>query len=549
MKTIVRTLMFFLIPGIPICVLAQEGRIEVDPGDKPLLIRGWVADDNSFVGNVRVTLRGIAADSKPVKLSILPSDLKRTQGAEIIGRQQVAVGGITELSPELPTTIPVKVSGIKEYGEYKGKLELLLAGQPRERAETIDFTVIAELKPSLTALTGSDSVKANVVDCNSNCWLARLLLPASNFQDVYEVSFEKPVAARVDITDKALVVRGDKTQFQLTDAHLTFPLPALSSAPPPAQPGQVSVGNQPQSSSEKRFITVPVTLSRSTLPPDHYSGAIYLSVAGQAANVKVPVDLNVRVGPLLPLLFLIGGILLGKLFKYMQEKGNPQADALVSLNRIRFRLQSAHADDRALIEPMLAQANTFINENHIDQATPLIKLIESRLETLNELRTIEARLAGKQHPKVQEVIDHIRQARELIALQEDAKVKTHTDAISAALVELATTMMGSDNKPDPDILEATERAKTAEAQTNRAAFAAPAPAAPTKMDRIRNGLAWLTGMSDEVRAGATLWLLRPSLWLLLLVALIALGMKSLYVDNPVFGASSFDYLSLVFLGA
>jgi hypothetical protein len=271
-------------------------------------------------------------------------------------------------------------------------------------------------------------------------------------------------------------------------------------------------------------------------------------VAGQAANVKVPVDLNVRVGPLLPLLFLIGGILLGKLFKYMQDKGNPQADALVSLNRIRFRLQSAHADDRALIEPMLAQANTFINENHIDQAKPLIELVESRLATLIELRAIEARMAGKQHPKVREILDHIKQARELIQLQDDVNVKTHMDAIKAALVELSTTMMGPDDQPDPDILEATERAKTAEAQTNRAAFAAPAPAAPTKMDRVRNGLAWLTGISDEVRAGATLWLLRPLLWLLLLVALIALGMKSLYVDNPVFGASSFDYLSLVFWG-
>jgi hypothetical protein len=535
---------------LPFYASAQEARLEVDPGDKPLVIKGWVGEDNSFVSNIRVTLRGLAQGATPLKLSILPSDLKRTQGNELIGRQLVDTPKEMALTPDLPTTIQVKVTGIKEYGEYKGKIELLLAGQLRESAETIDFTVVAEVRPSLTLLPEADRVKANLVNC-LGCWLARLLLPASNFQNVYELRFEKPVAAPLTITDKTFAVRGDKTQFQLTENHLSLALPTSSPSPSSLQTGQPPTGvqSQPSTETDKRFITVPVTLNYDALPADHYTGTIYLSVKGQPAAVKVPVDLNVRVDPLWPLLFLIGGIILGKLVKYMQDKGNPKADALVSVNRIEYRLQSAHDDDRAIIAPMVAEARRRINEDQVEQATPLIKSIEARLATLNELREIEGRLVGKeQHPTVQEIIGHINQARERIRLGQDAEVKTLVDTIKTALVGLSTTMMGDNDEPDPNIVDASNHAKTAAAATNRATLIAPPAAPPTLGQRIRNGLVWLTGLSDVVRAEATLWILRPLLWILLILCLIALGMKSLYVDNPIFGASSFDYLSLVFWG-
>jgi hypothetical protein len=547
MKNLMRLLPILLL--LPAFASAQEAKLEVDPGDRQLVIKGWLGEDNSFVGNIRVTLHGVAQGATPPKLSILPSDLKRTQGNELIGRQLVDLPKEMALTPELPTTIPVKVTGIKEYGEYKGKIELLLAGQSRESAETIDFTVVAEVHPTLTLLTESDRVKANLVNCNNDCWLARLLLPASSLQGGYELRFEKPVAAPLIIVDKAFAVKGEKTQFQLTEKHLSIALPSPSPSASPLQAGQPQTGEQSQSLTDSRFITVPVTLDYGALPPDHYTGTIYLSLKGQTASIKVPVDINVRSGPLWPLLFLLGGIILGKLVKYMQDKGNPKADALVSVNRVEYRLQSAHEDDRAIIAPMVAEARRRINEDDVEQVTPLIKSIEARLATLNELREIEARLVGKeQHPVVQEIKGHIQQARELIRLGQDADVKTHVDAIKTALVGLSTTMMGDDQQPNPDIMEAFTSAKTAAAATDRATMIAPAAGPPTRWRRIRNGLVWLTGVSDEVRTEATLWILRPLLWLVLILGLIALGMKSLYVDNPIFGASSFDYLSLIFWG-
>ena len=124
-------------------------------------------------------------------------------------------------------------------------------------------------------------------------------------------------------------------------------------------------------------------------------------------------------------------------------------------------------------------------------------------------------------------------------------MKKLVDVIQSTLVTLSTTMMGDEDVPDPNIERAKENAKTAATAANRTASIAP-PAKPHS--RGRQFLAQLSGISDDLRTEASLWLLRPLLWLVLLLGLIALGMKSLYVDNSIFGASSFDYISLVFWG-
>jgi hypothetical protein len=66
---------------------------------------------------------------------------------------------------------------------------------------------------------------------------------------------------------------------------------------------------------------------------------------------------------------------------------------------------------------------------------------------------------------------------------------------------------------------------------------------------VRSWLSRLSGVSGEFSTEATLWLARPLMWLVLLLGLVALGLKTLYVDNPVFGASPFtDALGLIFWG-
>jgi hypothetical protein len=541
MKPLTLTLLLPLLFLLPAHARAQNGKVEVDPGDTPLSIKGRVGEEEGFVAGMRLTLRDAPQSSGPVKLIVLPSDLRSARGAVLIGRQQVTVTGEQTLTPETPSNFQVKVTGVKEYGEYTGKIELLLAGQSREKATVVPLTVVAEVRPALTLLPESDKLKANLVNCRTTCWLARMLLPASNFQNRLQLHFEKPLAAPLEIIDKTFLVKGERTQFELTDAHMTITQPSPEQAP--------AAGPSPQPLSDKRYVDLKVELTQADIPVDHYTGAVYMKVAGVDSDVKVPVDVSVRMGPLPPLFFLLVGILLGRLFKYMREKGNPKADALVSLSRVEYRTQSADPADSNIIRPALERARGLINEDQVERAVPLIKSADSRLATLNELRDIEARLTGNQHPKAREVVRNLSEARELLRQGEDAEAAKTLVAIKEVLVKLSVTMMGADDQPDPSIVAASESAGAAAAASIRAAqvVSASAPAADWK--GVRGWLAWLTGLSDEIRSEATRWLLRPMLWLFLLLSLVVLGMKTLYVDNPVFGSDPFtDFTSLIFWG-
>src|SRR6185369_11629453 len=125
MKIFTPVLSALLVVSFSLTARSQE--IEVDPGDSKITIKGFTGDDASFNGDVRVTLRN--ANQATPKLLLLPSHLQRTDGGAQINRGQVQVGEGVTLSPDVPTTIPIKVTGVKAPGEYKGKLELLLAGQ------------------------------------------------------------------------------------------------------------------------------------------------------------------------------------------------------------------------------------------------------------------------------------------------------------------------------------------------------------------------------------------------------------------------------------
>src|SRR5215212_7641435 len=94
---------------LPLTVRGREGSLVVEPGDNPFIIRGWVGDENSFIGNIGVTLEGAAQNPSPMKLNIYKTDLKLVGGVEMIGRQAVAITGDQTVTPGVPSTYQVKV--------------------------------------------------------------------------------------------------------------------------------------------------------------------------------------------------------------------------------------------------------------------------------------------------------------------------------------------------------------------------------------------------------------------------------------------------------
>lgn len=540
----------FLFLMLLLPLTAQGQTLVIDQGDDPLVIKGWIGDDNSFIGNLGVTLEG-AQGSNAVKLNIYKSDLKTADGSEKIDRQSVAVTGDANLMPNVTVTYQVKINGVREAGEYTGKIDLVLGEQARTTAKSIKLTVIASVRPSLTLLAENDRLRANLVDCKNDCWLADLLLPASAFQEKLDLTFEKALAAPLVISDIAILVKGDQTGFRLGPDKLIISTNELRESPPPAaedQPSPQSAGSPTPSGSpsltNKKYYTLPVSILRKEVAPDHYTGSVYLSVAGQSNVLKVPVDFNVRSGPFWPLVMLLISILIGRLFKFMKDKGNAIADALKLINRLEFRLRDVDPKDAEIIKPMLESARDLVHQQKPADAVTAANAISGRLTALGELRQIQARLARmEQTPAVIAILSDLNQARENIRFQQDDKAATLITKIKDALVALPPAP-GVIDIDDTDLRDAIARA---DAASDSMAELKTGP--KVERNRFRDALVVLSGVSDEFRTEATLFLVRPLLWLALLLGLLALGLKTLYVDNPIFGANPFiDYLGLLFWG-
>src|SRR5215213_1526074 len=541
----------FLFAILLLPLTTQGQTIVIDPGDDPLVIKGWIGDDNSFIGNLGVTLEGAQQGSNSIKLNIYRSDLKMVGGSEMIGRQSVVVTGDANLLPNATVTYQVKINGVREAGEYSGKIDLVLGEQARSTAKSVTVTVIASVRPSLTLMAENDRLRANLVDCEYDCWLAKILLPASAFQEKLDLTFEKPLAAPVAISDIAILVKGDQTGFKLDADKLKISPNELRESQPPAaknQPSPQSAGTPAPSGSpsltSKKYYTLPITILRTEVAADHYTGSVYLTVAGQSNALKVPVDFNVRSGPFWPLVMLLVSILLGRLFKFMQDKGNAIADALQLINRLEFRLRDANPDDAAIIKPMLGAARDLLHQEKAAEAVTAANAISARLSALGELRQIQARLEGMQPTEpVTAILTDINQARETIRLQQDEKTKTLITKIKDALEALAK-IPGVVDTDDTDLKDAIKKADSASAS-----MAVLGAGRKQVRHRLRDALVVLSGLSDEFRTEATLFLARPILWFALLIGLLALGLKTVYVDNPVFGANPFtDFLGLMFWG-
>ncbi len=513
-------------------VAAQEVvRIEVDPADTPLTIQGWVGEENAFVGNLRLTAVGGDVET----FTFLTSDLELAGGEEIIGRQQITLSGSTALAENVPQNFQVLVNGITVPGVYEGTLTLLLPGQTGEEAVTVPVTVVARARPLLTALPGTSNLSLQLVNCapGPDCWLARLFLPRSAFLDLWSLQFDNQTEAPVNVEDVEAVVLGEGTGYQLTAAALTPPEAVTLPA--------------------DEIVSLPLLLNRGAMPPDHYTGRLYLTLEGQRGRLSIPVDVNVRVGPFWPLVALLLGIVLGRLFKYMQERGGPQAEALAKVNDLEVRVQGLHPEDQEILIPMVERLRQAVYQEKLEIVEAQIKAIDSRQKALTKLRNIAKDIVGNQHPNVALIQDKIAQTRLLIGQQQDAQASEVLQEIRTLLQGLGSGIMEASRGPDTDVINATAEAAAAASAVGRAAEIPPLRRLrdiSKAQERLQRFLIGLSGLSDQIRAEATLWLVRPLLYLALLFGLVAVGMSSLYLESgATFGADPFaDYLGLLLWG-
>ena len=516
-----------------VCSVAaqNEGGIVVDEDDTPLDITGFLGEGGSFEGNLRLT--SIQGDVE--SFIFLASDLISEDGGHVVGRQHVSIVGDTTLDADIPKNFKITITGIEAPGVYNGKLEILERGGERENALVVPLRVIAKAQPSLSPLPGTDRVQLKLVR-SLRPWkysFSDIFLHDSAFLDVYKLKFKNDVQAAVRVLDSKVVLLGEHTGHQLTGDELSLEQEDLTIGA-----GEIGV--------------LQMKIDRPNIPPDHYTGDVYISVEGMAGWLTVPVDLYMRNPPLFPSLVLVFGIVLGRLVQYMKERGTPQAEGLRKVYVLRAKIEKAHEDDRKALEPMVDRAKKMTYGADLDKLDGELHAIEKRLEVLNKIRIIEEEdLKGRENdPIAKQVIANIKRVRKQVERGEDEKVSTLMKELDPLLTKLDSNLMGTgaDNAERKKIEQAKDRAKEAE---EAASDAAETPTRPVP-SRLRRGGEWvlklLTG--SAIPAEVSLWFIPPFLYITLIVGLYFVGMGSIYVDKGLsFGANPLaDYMGLFLWG-
>jgi len=516
---------------IPDRVIAEEPVLTVAPGDSPLVIRGTLdGQTTAFSGNVRLTV----TISDVTELRFLPSDVHHAGDTTVaIDRSNVTIPAGMGLSNGQPRDVRVTVNNVTRPGDYSGELKFLLPGQTEDKALVIKLMMHIDAKPKVQPVQPNMSFQ--VVRCQTpiDCAIATWLLPDSVVREDWTVHLDNQTLAAAEITDATVVMRGDKT----------------GNAVPP---GDINLG-VPHILPASKVEPISLTIHRNRLSPDRYQGTLRFKLKGTDDPVTVNVDLNVRDGPVWPLLVVLMGIIVGRLARGMETQ---EAQKQVKLLP-RFYQARADAD-----KVQNAPAKTYL--------TKLLQDVKSKIEAATE--TEEALLQALE--RLQARIDLLVNLEEL----ESQLVKLGLDALNAELkpkIQAARRALLDEKVEEAERLRGEVEARLRDAQkdgTMGAAadlfevllnvfhdngvklVAAEEAEPPTRPGGDRWGwLARLVAMlsgAKVIGAEVRYWLIRPLLFTILLVGLALLGLQTLYVNaGSTFGADGlYDYLGLFLWG-
>ena len=323
----------------------------------------------------------------------------------------------------------------------------------------------------------------------------------------------------VKISGAAVVLRGEKSGYSPTGQEVSLDPITL-----PAR--QVS--------------HTTLHIHRNSLNPDRYQGSIRLKVENSDDPVKVNATIEVRYGPILPLLVILLGVVVGRLALAMQT---PEAQMQMRLfgryhSLFHESQEVKNPDARAKLDEDLQEIYKQINlaNKTESELTKDLDKIEAFIDFMVRLEGLEA--------KVRKLEDDDAKQR-LLGKLESARQKI---------------LAGKIDEAKPLLKEVEDDLSTASRQPAVAAEESRLMAALNRLDRIYQApsmapwwgprvMAWLAG-TQITSLELKYWLLRPLLFLLLLVLLSLAGLKALYVDGgSIFGASGiYDFLGLFLWG-
>lgn len=508
---------------------ASKVHFRIEPSSDPLAIDKPWGEDAKYVRTFLITAENGAIDG----LRLLASHLQKKGGGPDLDQSNITfkhnnavIRDDLSFAENETKGIEVSVSAIEHPGTYEGVILIKKRGQPIAQAQKLNLIVTASETPQLEWQTGSDALDLKLTNCPPwTCWLASVLLPQAFFQEHRNLQIKNEGTSAAQDFKMSTQLYGEHTGQQLTNQLYLETTKAL-------QPGEIS--------------DLSLRIARSEIAPDHYTGALEFTV-DNGDVVSIPVDIKVRSGPLGVVIVIFVGILIGRLAKYMQDHGGPQAEALKSIYALQAEVEGTliHQDVN-LLASLLKKCKNEVHENRLASAKQQMDAIRAKMQVLAQVRSIETALSKMNGTEVDAVRDKIRNLRSTIEIANDTTgaYEAINEAFTNLKVKAASPLDESSQRQIESAL-ASSRDSSAKIKT----ILARTTETPAQ-SKTRERLAIFAGLSNEVRAEATLWVVRPVLYCVLILGLVFVGLETLYFkEGEVFGVNRvFDYVGIFIWG-
>jgi hypothetical protein len=364
-------------------------------------IGGVISRPESFKAALRV--KATRAGRKPY---FLPSgDLVSSAGS---AKRRIVAGevAIENRTEPLPfdrkkgkgrwRSIPVEVRDVRFAGEYEGGLELGSGGCK------VHFSLTVEDGADLALVgAGTKAVRLKLVTCrHATCafgsvgaWANSLINSASSRRDSVAVSVENASQSPAEITSVQVVLSREVGGDALSEKALVSPAKAY-------------VG--PQGAR-----TLPaIGIDRGEISPGHYSGAIYLTVAGAERRVLLPVELDVKDGPTLALVVLLSALLVQFIVE-LATRNRPRPTGVRETKALRKKAKVELGDDARLLQPRLDEAEELAHRGRFAESKAARARIDKEIGWIQLAQALEQQVRardGAVPADVSEAVDRFQAA-------------------------------------------------------------------------------------------------------------------------------------------
>jgi len=490
---------------LAICMPAAGQDLQIQPVE----MRAALVDQQV---SAKGTLRLVPA--KDLSLTLLAGDLRTTAGETIPGNTVSLPGDVT-LKKGQPKDLLIQIDGIHHEGTYEGDFDLYVV-DPQQRDEpvahkTVHVKVRIEAVPKL-ALVGSQPVMWTVVHCTSrpSCWFTDILLPGA--------------------------MQGSQRKMAVDDQRNTMPAldgQLLTTAPNGTDAKATMIVERDEKVTRGNQYSAVATFTRSDLVPGAYPAVVKLIPRDRGDALSQPITIDVRSGPLAALLAIAIGVLVGRL---SQALATPLFQFQSGLFGRVYQLRSAAEEiaDTTLRNAVLGRLDDAIERIDLASApdttiTSEVETIADRIRASRRLERVMALAAQVDPVKQKEFALRATKIREMILGGKVADATTELDDAETAL-----------NAPPPTAVSFGMQGRArpqAEAKSSRPPW-------------YMRALHTLAGTRGPVPAKFEYAVVRPALFLLLLIILCLTGFNTLYVKAPAgFGSAGlFDYLGLFMWG-